>query len=137
MGVIQTTLRELWKSSMEASSGIQSDESVRLQNKLNTLRVLIEELHDNFFEKQDLKPTYRESINHLQSELKRINEAIKNTDQLFDQFNVIFKQAESLYNQANQSVFQIQTQLNFIDKSNDVYMNFMNPSFYKFINVCF
>ena len=124
ISVIQATLRELWKSSLDASSGIQSDESIKLQNKLNTLRVLIDELHDNFFEKQYLKPTYRESINHLQSELKRINEAIKNTDQLFDQFNVIFKQAESLYNQANQSVFQIQTQLNFIDRSNGVSFKF-------------
>lgn len=123
ISVIQSVLKELWKASLASSSGIQSDESVQLQNKLNTLRVLIEELHENFFEKQYLKPTYRESISHLQSELKRINEAIKNTDQLFDQFNVIFKQAESLYNQANQSVFQIQTQLNFIDRSNDERLN--------------
>lgn len=128
---IQTTLRELWKNSIDASNGFQSDESIKLQNKLNNLRIMIDELHDNFYAKQYLKSTYRESIMYLQNELKRISEAIKNTDQLFDQFNVIFKQAESLYNQANKSVFQIETQLNFIDKSNDVF-----PAILAFPNIC-
>lgn len=120
IAVIQHTLKEMLESSNDPNSGTQTDENIQLQTKLNILKLQVEELHDNLFKKQNLKPTYRESINHLQSELKRINEAIKNTDQLFDQFNVIFKQAESLYNQANQSVFQIQTQLSFINASNDV-----------------
>jgi laminin gamma 1 len=119
--IIQTTLKEMLENSVNGqlnSDNNMTEENVELQNKLNRLKEMIEEMHDDLFAKNNLKPTYKESISHLQTELKRIQEAIKNTDQLFDQFNVIFKQAESLYNQASQSVLQTQLQLNKIDKLN-------------------
>ena len=85
-----------------------------LHDKLRSLKLYIDNLHEELYASRSLKSTYKDSVSHLQSELKRISETIKNTDQSFEQFNSIYRQAERLYNEADNSVDKVRKQLNFI-----------------------
>ncbi|CAF0707486.1 unnamed protein product [Brachionus calyciflorus] len=96
---------------------INSDQNLILQETLEKLRKAIDRLHSSLF--KNLRPSYKDSVNYLQSEVKRISEAIKSTDQLFDEFNFSFKKAEKVYNQTSSLVFQAQSQLNFIQIRSD------------------
>jgi hypothetical protein len=94
------------------------EENIELIEKLKYLKLLVEDLHIKLFTKRKLKPGYKDSVAYLQGELKKITDNIKSTDQQFDQFNIIYKQAEKFFKQLNSSIYLAQTQLNFISLKN-------------------
>lgn len=116
--IIQLTLNELLATGQSSNENVNNRNN-ELQEKLDSLKAQIDDMHRDLYEKQKLKQTYKESVAYLQSELKQITDAIKNTDHLFENFNSIFKDAERLYNQGISSVNQAQTQLNFISSKNE------------------
>ena len=54
----------------------------------------------------------------MNSELKRVSEAVKSTDQSFEQFNLVFRRAEKLYGEVGASVDKANTQVSFVAKKN-------------------
>ncbi len=117
MKSIQSTLNAIFASQSGSNSNRDKQNQDLLRN-LKKLRADVDKLHDSLFVDRDLKPNYKETIIFLQNELKRIQEAILSTDQSFNQFNSQFKQAERLYSQANTTIIQSQTQLNYIKSKN-------------------
>ncbi|RNA21261.1 Laminin subunit gamma-1 [Brachionus plicatilis] len=96
---------------------IDDDQSVLLQQKLDTIKLSVDDLHSKLF--HNLRPSYQDSVSYLKREVKRLSEAIKSTDQLFHEFNVLFKNAEKVYNQTSSSINQAEIQLNFIQTQNE------------------
>ena len=114
--LIQVNLNKIIASG-NPSAGPNSQNQV-LHDKLKSLKLYIDNLHDELYASRSLKSTYKDSVSHLHNELKRISETIKNTDQSFEQFNSIYRQAERLYNEADNSVDKVRKQLNFISIKN-------------------
>lgn len=116
--IIQLSLNQMIAANGNGSSNYLTNQNMELQKKLNALQKSIGKLHDSLYSKNELKSNYRDSVAYLNSELKRINEAVKSTDQSFEQFNLVFRKAEKLYNEVNVSVDKANTQVNFIGKKN-------------------
>ena len=96
---------------------VDPDQSILLKQKLDSIKLNVDDLHSKLY--HNLRSTYQDSLNYLRSETKRLTEAIKSTDQLFNEFNILFKDAQKVFNQTSTSVSQAESQLNFIKAQND------------------
>lgn len=119
MKEFELTLNSMLASVTNSSFNYEAkDENVELIEKLKSLKLLVEDLHKKVFFKRVLKSNYKESVNHLQSEVKKIADSVKNTDHSFDHFSLNYKQVEKLFKKLNSSIYLAQTQLDFISSKN-------------------
>ncbi len=113
---VQIALNKLLRMNGGGSALSPNHQTIQLQNKLQALKNKIQEFHFDLYERQSLNSSYKDTISHFKIETRKLGEALKSTDAMFEQFNLVFKQAERLHSHVNSSIAQTRTQLNFMQR---------------------
>ena len=106
------------ESNMNRDEETIKEENVQLIMKLNSLKLLVEELFKNVF--SGLKLGYSKSVNYLRDETKEISKKVDKLSKLHDEFQSKFTSGEEKYREIDNSLSIAANQFSYIETMNDI-----------------
>lgn len=113
---IANTLYEMIESNMKRDEETIKEENIQLIMKLNSLKLLVEELFKNVF--SGLKLGYADSINYLSDEIKEFSKEINKISKLNDVFQAKFLSGKEKYRKIDNSLSIAKNQFSYIENMN-------------------
>ena len=117
---VQIELNKMIASGLTSTDESMRDENAKLNIKLQSLKLLAKQLHDDIYEANHLKSNYEDSFVFLRGQLDAISKEVKIVDAKFEQFNAVFMEGEYTVSLISSLIETGKNQLSFIHEKNQI-----------------